>query len=174
MFAADDDVQINSIDNRFSNPERGALPRVHPRHTPPARVHVSPIAFTSGDQLFPRRLVRDGWTLTSGRSVDEDSLDPSGHLAREVGGLRLEFDFGYQKMDYRLFRESKKRWTEQPFEGVRWADFDQTGRLVFARDGQLFAASRRQRSETLQIAALASFDAHEPGPLLAPADARKW
>ena len=174
LFEADDHVLINSVDNRFSNPERGEPPRVHSQHTPPPRVRVSSIAFTSGDQLFVKRLVRDGWHLTSGRSVDEDSLAPSGHFTREVRGFRLELDFSYQKMELRLFRKSKTGWTEHPFDGVRWADFDQTGRLVFARDGQIFAATNPQRTEELQIKALASFTASKPGRLVAPPHATTW
>jgi hypothetical protein len=38
---------------------------------------------------------------------------------------------------------------EVPIKGARWADWDQSGRLVFARDGLLFAAELPDRRVVL-------------------------
>ena len=90
--------------------------------------------------------MRDGWTLVTPGDVDRDTLpDFNGRLVREMKHRRLELAFGYQQMDYKLFEKVKGRWVERPFEGVEWADFDQDGRLVFAREGELFARTRGRR-----------------------------
>ncbi len=174
LFGAEDTVMINSVDNRWSNPERGGLPRIHPKHLPPKQVRVSPIAFTSGDQLFPKRLVRDGWTLTGGSDLEKDTMDPSGHLVRELKNWRLELAFGYHKMEYALFEKTKGRWDERAFEAVSWADFDDAGRLVFAKEGKLFAVRGTQAGPELEVDLLADFDDRKPSRVIAPPLARKW
>lgn len=173
LFPGEDEVSLNAIDHRWSNPERGGVARVHPKHPPPKRVRVSPVAFTSGDQLFAKRLVRDGWALTTGQDLDADHLDLAGRLVREVGSRRLTLEFGYQKLQYALFERARGRWTERAFDGVAWADFDQSGRLVFAKEGKLLAA-RAPAGEELDVRLLADFDGHRPSRILAPPHARKW
>ena len=166
LFAGEELVLVNAVENRWSGDRP---PSAHPKHVPPKRVSVSPIAFTSGDQLFAKRLVRDGWTQESGASLDADNLDPSGRLTRETKHVRLQLDFGYQKLEYALFVRLRGRWEARAFEGVGWADFDQGGRLVFAREGKLFA-----RGEDGEARLLADFDGRKPARILAPAHARKW
>jgi hypothetical protein len=165
LFAGEDEVLLNSLHHRWSNPGEAAQP--HPRHVPPRHVRVSPIAFTSGNQLFAKRLVRDGWTLVTPGDVDRDTLpDLSGRLVREVRSRRLELAFGYQQMDYTLFEKHKGRWSVVPFEHVTWADFDQDGRLVFAMEGQLRALGDQKP--------LLDLNDREPDRVIAPASARRW
>lgn len=55
---------------------------------------------------------------------------------------------------------------------VEWADFDQSGRLVFVRDGRLFAGERTQSG--FEEREIADFNANKPEPVAAPEWARKW
>jgi hypothetical protein len=53
-----------------------------------------------------------------------------------------------------------------------WADFDQQGRLVLAREGKLFAASLEKGD--LQLTELADFNPNKFEPVEAPDWAQKW
>jgi hypothetical protein len=53
-----------------------------------------------------------------------------------------------------------------------WADFDQQGRLVLAKQGKLFSATFQNGS--LQLTELADFNANKPDPQPAPDWATKW
>jgi hypothetical protein len=174
LFAGDSDVLLNAVDHRWSNPERGEAADPHPRHVPPKHVRVSPLAFTSGDQLLARRLVRDGWRLVTPGDVDRDTLPYfNGRLVRERKHRRLELVLGHRQMDYTLFEKVRGEWTERPFEGVTWADFDQDGRLVFARNGTL-SAFRDERVGELDVDLLLDLNDRKPARLIAPPAAGRW
>ncbi|MBZ0282652.1 MAG: hypothetical protein K8L97_18065 [Anaerolineae bacterium] len=55
---------------------------------------------------------------------------------------------------------------------VNWADFDQRGRLVLAREGKLFSASLK--NDELIYHELADFNNHRPERMEAPDWAKKW
>jgi hypothetical protein len=174
LFVGDNEVLLNAVDHRWSNPERGEAADPHPRHKPPKHVRVSPIAFTSGDQLLAKRLVRDGWSLVTPGDVDRDTLpDFKGRFVRELKYRRLELALGYQQMDYTLFEKQRGKWAERPFEGVTWADFDQDGRVVFAKEGKLFAFPG-ERVGKLDVELLLDLNDRKPTRLIAPPLARSW
>lgn len=56
--------------------------------------------------------------------------------------------------------------------GVPWADFDQQGRLVFAKEGKLFSAALQNGD--LHLTELANFNANQFESIEAPAWAQKW
>lgn len=174
LWDAENSVSVNSFKHRWSNPERGEPAQAHPEHVPPKALHISPIAFTSGEQLFVKRLVRDGWKQQSGKDLAEDILDFEGTLVREMKHRRLTLEVGYQVMRYALFERVAGAWQERPFEGVEWADFDQRGRLVFARDGKLYAAKTPEVRKELEVVLLADFQPGKPESVLAPPHARRW
>jgi hypothetical protein len=174
LFGGENEVLLNAVDHRWSNPARGEAKDPHPLHKPPKPVHVSPIAFTSGDQLLAKRLVRDGWSLTTPGDVDRNTLpDFKGRFVRELKNRRLDLVLGYQQMDYMLFEKERGRWAERPFWGVTWADFDQDGRMVFAREGKLLAF-RSARVGELEVDLLLDLNDRKPTKLIAPSSARKW
>ncbi|MDB4996450.1 MAG: hypothetical protein JWM74_3882 [Myxococcaceae bacterium] len=174
LFDAEDVVSINSVDHRWSNPERDAAAHVHPKHTPPRGVRVRSIAFTSGDQLFAKRLARDGWTLVEGGPVDQDMAATSGRFVREVGDQKLELAFGYHQADYTLSEKKKGRWSKVPIDGMTWADWDRRGRFVFAKDGSLYALRRTQVADLHEVDMLASFNDQKPSRVMTPAHAKVW
>ena len=55
---------------------------------------------------------------------------------------------------------------------VTWADFDQQGRLVLAKEGKLFSAALQNGD--LSLNELADFNANKPDPQPAPDWATKW
>jgi hypothetical protein len=62
--------------------------------------------------------------------------------------------------------------TDILLKSVNWADFDQQGRLVLAKQGKLFSAAL-QNGE-LHLTELADFNANKPDPQPAPDWAQKW
>lgn len=60
----------------------------------------------------------------------------------------------------------------RPLDGVTWADWDQQGRLVFARAGKLFAC--QVMGGTVQETELVDFNDRQPDPTPAPAWATTW
>ena len=57
-------------------------------------------------------------------------------------------------------------------EDVTWVDWDQQGRLVFARKGQLFASETPQ--SPLEVHMIADFCANTPASILSPDWAKRW
>ena len=70
---------------------------------------------------------------------------------------------------FRLVLNSQE---ELPLQGASWADWDQAGRLVFARGGSLFAG--KVESGRLIETELIDLSANVPSPVEAPESARKW
>ena len=63
--------------------------------------------------------------------------------------------------------------TTVPIEGAEWADWDQRGRVVFARRGKLFAV-QPDSTTAWEERELADFNAHKREPIEAPDWARVW
>jgi hypothetical protein len=61
---------------------------------------------------------------------------------------------------------------EVPIEGAEWADWDQRGRLVFARAGALFAADLD--GAALRSSLIADLNGERPRAVPPPAWARAW
>lgn len=173
LFAAEDTIGLNSYVHRHSNPARDLPARAHPSHAPPPGLQVEPLAFTSGDQLFPLRLVRDGWRLTTPGDVHVDGSVSRGCLVRSSKHqpYRLQLDFDYQEAKYSLIDLTAERLENRVLDGASWADFDHDGRLVFARDGQLF---RMRVDRPLECQILADFHDRKPNRLIAPKWASAW
>lgn len=172
LFADEEQVQVNALAHRFAGRERGQCAPPHPKHAPPARVHLSPLRLLSGDQLFVQRLVRDGWTQTSGPDVTREQTDWRGGLRRELGTQRLEVEIGHQRLEYTLFAKEKGRFRPREFPAVDWADFDQSGRLVFARGETL--RHLPSDDEAGEGTLVASFSGETTARVLTPAHAKKW
>jgi len=122
-----------------------------------------------------KRLVRDGWTLVTPGDVDRDTLPYfNGRFVREMKYRRLELALGYQRMDYTLYEKERGQWAERPFEGVGWADFDHDGRLVYAKEGKLFALERRTACDMDEADELLDLNDRKPERMVAPPLARRW
>lgn len=173
LFASESEIWLNSVHYRWSNPARDVPAQPHPNHVPPPGFQSTPICFTSGDQLFPLRLVRDGWTLMTPGDVQEDGEVSSGRLVRSNKNqrFRLELEFDYQVMKHSLIDVMAQCPESGVLDDATWADWDHFGRLVFARDGKLFRISLDLSSE---IQLIADFNDRTPRCFTAPAWASKW
>jgi hypothetical protein len=173
LFASENEIWLNSVHYRWSNPKRDLPAQPHPKHVPPPELQCTPACFTGGDQLFPLRLVRDGWRLMTPGDVHEDGSVTEGRLVRwsKNQRFRLQLDFDYQKAKHSLIDTMAKPPETDVLDGANWADFDHDGRLVFARDGKLFRICLDRRSD---IQLIADFYDRKPNRLIAPAWACKW
>lgn len=115
----------------------------------------------SDQAIFFKTLEARGWK-TDARSA----YRKSGRFA-----LNLNYTFiRHAKVTYSLRLSDVNHGT---MKDVEWADFDQRGQLVLAKEGKLFRAVDRQGG-TLTLRELADFNANKPEPLEAPEWAKKW
>jgi hypothetical protein len=118
------------------------------------------------------RLIRDGWTLleTEPYRTLWARRHPSRPLALHMmhSFENLQVAGGRYVVDYSLWNETEGR--EQGIGQATWADWDQRGRLVVARQGKLLWWPLE--SGTLEE--IADFNGHEPDPQPAPDAAGSW
>jgi hypothetical protein len=121
--------------------------------------------------VWMNRLLRDGWErVPEERPETWRRLDPSGRSWLEMT-IRSEADFaaygGPFVVEYALVPVSGDEIL--PLGLATWADWDQRGRLVVAREGCLWAV--RAPGETVPIA---DFNAQTPDPVPSPDWAKTW
>ncbi len=175
LFESNCTVLLNHKDNR-------AEP--HPDHVPQGlRVELKNNVSGEDDPLFSERLQRDGWRLKQdwqvkyrGYPVGFETIQPE---IREKtisnGSSMIRLTRSVQGSDYSeefAVRMSKKSETA-PIDRASWADWDQQGRFVFARDGRIFTGTIGPAglSDTTELIDLNSV---KPEPLAAPDWASRW
>jgi len=168
----------------------------HPAHRPRG-LKVLPWPGAEGDwprgengPVYGERLKRDGWRLAkkgawppfpiSSRRRRWEAEQPTvWQKVHPSGRYRLRwtlraYDFGRlggtEVSDFAI--EADEPGTRVPLVGATWAEWDQRGRLVFAREGQLYATSATEpRDEAIMRA---DFNDQRPYDLPAPDWARTW
>jgi hypothetical protein len=124
----------------------------HPKHKPKG-LHVTPNPEACGEDapVWYRRMARDGWSLIQqgsypltrrGWQTERAEIWERPGRGRTVI-LRRRLDaicfsrFGgpYVESFWLVLGDG----AEVPLPGAQWADWDQAGRLVFARDGRLYS-----------------------------------
>jgi len=143
-FLTDTQIRINH------RPEQATL---HPRHVDNRfSVTPDPIAGGEDEPIHARRLERDGWRLIRAGvfpdAVCGDGLAQTSEIREKTGAvgtcLRKEFwafDFTQPGGPYiETFTFLPTPDTPLALPQAKWAEFDQQGRLVFARAGKLFRA----------------------------------
>lgn len=158
--------------------------RAHPKH-PPSRLTVLLKEHVHGedDPIFPERLARDGWALKQEWIVENRGYPlmfqthqaevrekrnnrgtQSIQLTRSMSGLDYEEHFAFRDND-------QAEWT--PLRTATWADWDHTGRIVFAEQGKLYSG---QFSVTGQMHARELIDLNplKPATVVAPDWAKSW
>jgi hypothetical protein len=156
--------------------------QAHPDHQPQG-LHVS--ASLEPDQLW--KSSRDGWSLIQqGRFYFERK--PGYPLGRGItirpyiwqkyhpGKQYLLVSKASREPNYKtlvvhaLVDTVSDKSTE--IRDTTWVDWDQQGRLVFARHGQLFASETPQ--SPLEVHMIADFRANTPASILPPDWAKRW
>jgi hypothetical protein len=135
-------------------------------------VPPTPIPYIDGTPEWPHRtvhfnrLLRDGWKLEETAAYhsrwvrDHSSQAASLVMTQKVEGL------GPYLVDYALRPDGGD---ELPVGRADWADWDQQGRLVLAREGRLW---RWQAPDEVQE--IADLNGQAPDPASAPDWARLW
>lgn len=145
---------------------------------------------TEDGPIYHARLQRDGWQLTQQAHWDRPHslleiqgtyiFDPPGIWEKPRPDspmlLRMtEFGLDYRHMGEKHVLDFSLISPDQPeilIQGAEWADWDQRGRLVYAKDGQLFADDLSQPSLTPRL--IADLNDMRPEPLVPPAWAKQW
>jgi hypothetical protein len=158
--------------------------KAHENHKPHGlSVVPNPRASGEDDPIFSQRLDRDGWQLKKVWKLENRGYPKLYHtiqpeLWEKANPERthvIQLIRSIECLDYS--EEFIVRNITQPrmtqFDRASWVDWDQQGRLVFARDGKLFAGSinsRGQWDENLLI----DLNPARPESLPPPEWATKW
>ncbi|MCA0458099.1 MAG: hypothetical protein LCI00_29300 [Chloroflexi bacterium] len=160
---------------------------LHPTRTVPQlnivieHLDINPYhIFADNKDVF---LTNNGWELfEKGVYTPGDSYNASPYIwSKALGDFKLFTKYygyipdkkqggAYNQLEYRY--SIKGNSTQPLLDGVNWADFDQQGRLVLAKEGKLYAAALTNGE--LQLTELADFNANKPDPQPAPEWAQKW
>jgi hypothetical protein len=158
----------------------------HPRHKPPKGIRVDPDPNASGedDPLYSARLTRDGWSVTQAWDCRRptswregfttvtpewrDRPHPNGQLT-----MRMERSLSGYRYHERFGIPGAHGAGAPDLSGVDWADWDRSGRLVFLRDGRVWAAgiSGGAIDQPTQLIDLTN---DRPVTAESPASARTW
>ncbi len=169
---------------RLNHRPEAAVP--HPDHQP-KEIRVTPNPNATGEDypILSLRMTRDGWTFVQdgsypyeirrGWRAEEkmiwERLGPDG-----LTKLQLVLDeINFEKAPggwVESFWLKRPDWPDIKIEGAQWADWDQSGRFVFAREGKIFAASIE--GDSLQEKMLIDLNPNKPYALEAPDWAKRW
>lgn len=164
---------------------RSNVSRPHPKHLPHALFDVRLKNNVCGedDPIFSERLERDGWQLKQEWQM-EDRGYPNFYLTHqpEVREKRCPMDSqflqitrsisGLNYSEYFAIRRGKdSAW--MAIERTSWADWDSHGRLVYARDGKLYAGTLDISSD-LKSQELLDLNPDRPTSVRAPEWAVHW
>lgn len=155
----------------------------HRDHLPThLRVEPNPAACGEDDPLFSQRLARNGWKVKQEWLVKQhrphrffetaqpeilEKLSPNKEHAIR---LTRSFDRLDCSEEFEVSAHGKNWKTK--LDAVSWAEWDHQGRLVFARDGKIIAASIAK--DGLQETVLIDLTKSKPTPMPAPEWASKW
>lgn len=156
----------------------------HPKHRPQElKVEPNPIAAGEDWPVWSRRMERDGWVLaqkgvfTSTRNGwktersevwEKKSPTTSIALKRSTDAISFRHSGGPYLESFRLMGATGERLPKD----ASWADWDQNGRLVFARAGKIFAGAIE--NEEIVERELIDLNGNSPCEMEAPEWAKQW
>jgi hypothetical protein len=175
LFRDDDTVILNH------KPE---VAKPHSNHLPHGiRVTLKKDVCGEDDPLFSERLKRDGWELKQKWQIENrgypkmfrtirpeirEKLSPNGlqvlRLTRSIQTLDYSEEFSVALTGRLAFTQ---------IDGASWADWDQQGRLVFAKDGKIFAGRKYDNGHWVERE-LTDLNSSKPKSVPPPAWAMKW
>jgi hypothetical protein len=156
----------------------------HPNHMPQGiRVNLKEGVCGEDDPLFSERLQRDGWNLKQEWKVENRGY-PNMYLTRQPeirekvdadGSQVIRLMRSIEVLDYAEEFVVTKSGQSDVTELCRasWADWDQQGRLVFARDGKIFAGRLGDDGQLIERE-LTDLNSSKPEPVSAPDWAARW
>jgi hypothetical protein len=170
LFERDDVLLLNQLSMRWPDADGVPRHRPHPDHPPPRALHVRPLVVPFGEALGVLRAQRDGWTLADAE-IDPYGYPGSGRLTRCIPSRpeTIEQRFGALRRNVAPIVLHGAA-AADALTDVTWADFDRRGRLLFARDGQLFELPAHDAPPR----PLADFRGHVFTPVPPPEWALRW
>jgi hypothetical protein len=153
-------------------PDRGDKPGWLTIRSPRDIAYVDRTAEWTDRTVHFNRLLRDGWELVERESYRTLWRRRHRELPLVLNMLH-SFEDGRRQggrylVEYTLWNEAEQR--ELSLGEATWADWDQRGRLVLARDGQLLLCA----VETGACETIADFNGRKPDPQPAPPEALEW
>jgi hypothetical protein len=153
----------------------------HPSHKP-GRVHVilRDCHFGGDEPIFSERLQRDGWMLkqewiqeSGGTPYRFRTIQPE--IREKVNGSQIiRLTRSKELNDYPAeFAVVSKKGSVTIIERAGWVDWDQQGRLVFARDGRIFRGDIATDGRIVERQIL-DLNSSKPSPVVAPHWATTW
>ncbi|HEY3267423.1 MAG TPA: hypothetical protein VGM37_10880 [Armatimonadota bacterium] len=175
LFETNDRVWLNHRLDR-------AIP--HPDHLPRGlEIVPNPEAYGEDGPVEGRRQERDGWSLRRemiwhevgpGRPVTDQTEIVVKRSADGKRVLREEVTmYGWVDFRYEYTVESVETGVATPVPCAVWADWDQNGRLVFAREGRIFAGEIDSDGQ-LQERELVDLNGARPETVPPPEWAASW
>ena len=174
LFQSDRQLWLNHEDGMMAP---------HPNHVPQGLTVTHGGGGGGEDEpIYSARLERDGWRQSQPMKAEYTRTN-AGFVTHAPGIRRKQNPQGWQKLtmtstlshfemneDFSVRYAEGKDW---PLAGAAWADWDQSGRLVFAREGRLFALAAEDigRGEPRELVDL---NGHKPEPVEAPEWAKRW
>jgi len=153
-------------------PDRGRLPTWLKIRQPRDIAYIDGTAEWTDRTVHFNRLLRDGWQLQAQEPYR--TLWQRPHRQRPLV-LQMVHELTEARhqpwrylVEYSVWNVAEKR--EYPIGHATWADFDQRGRLVLARDGKLL----HWMEESGRCEAIADLNGRDPDPQPAPASALEW
>jgi hypothetical protein len=170
FFPAPDTVWLGYQED--AAPDRGRLPEwltIRPARDIP---YIDGTAEWTDRTVHFNRLLRDGWELVE-REPSRTSLRRRHRELPCTLHMMQSYEDGRRQggryvVEYSLWNDAERR--ALSLGQATWADWDQRGRLVLARDGQLWVCA----VETGALEAIADFNGRTPDPQPAPAEALEW
>lgn len=160
----------------------------NPRHLPPKWLRIQPnTTLVAGDKgVAPRRWARDGWQFQLPQGMDSPDWSTAWRLAmfqqvpfvwHKPGPagrytLTMEWSITNYKSEYIYMLMDSASGQETWLEDVTCADWDQRGRLVATRAGQVQVLVPTQPNADYTI--LADLNAQRFEPIIAPAWGTQW
>jgi len=161
----------------------GGMTAPHPNHMPQGLTVTHGGGGGGEDEpIYSARLERDGWRQSQPIKVEYTRTN-AGFVTHAPGIRRKQNPQGWQKLtmtstlsrfemneDFSVRYAEGKDW---PMDGAAWADWDQRGRLVFAREGRLFSLTAEDIGHG-EPQELINLNDHKPEPIETPEWAKSW
>jgi hypothetical protein len=158
--------------------------KAHKKHQPHRLlVRADPNAHGEDDPIYSLRLERDGWAQKQIWETEYRGYPQMYHTVRPEIREKLSPDRecairltrSIERLDYseEFALRSVKSSGMSTVERASWVDWDQQGRLVFARDGKIFAGEISSNCR-IREKLIADFNSNKPESKAPPEWATKW
>jgi hypothetical protein len=118
---------------------------------------------------FSEKLIRNGWSIEDTRQHAIVYKDHPDHQYRLVNEYFREAGSSIEKLSYLVNNKTNE---QHLINDATWLDWDHQGRLVFTRDGKLFAT--KDPAIPYEVEMIADFNGNTPKGIIAPDWAHQW